>query len=114
MDTHASAPKDASSKNAGDVRGFTETLLPRFLGLYKLQVEGEGDKGAPVLVLVMANVFGGAMSIDRRYDLKGSTHGRRASKKERSKKAPTYKDIDWTEMEPGLRISPSTREQLLA
>lgn len=112
------SPNGSSSPNRHgvlDVRGFTETLLPRFLGLYRLQVKGYGTKGkgAPVLVLVMANVFGGALSIDRRYDLKGSTHGRKASKKERAKKAPTYKDIDWVAAEIALGLSAMNRAILL-
>lgn len=94
------------------VRGFTETLLPRFLGLYKLTLPGDDPK-SDVRVLIMANVFGGAMSIERRYDLKGSTHGRKASKKECAKKAPTYKDIDWVAKEPGLGLSIPNREMLL-
>jgi len=100
--------KDAHN---GFVRGFTETLLPRFLGLYKLNV---GDKKSePVRVLVMANVFGGAMSIDRRYDLKGSTHGRKASRKEVAKRAPTFKDIDWVAVEPSLGLKAENRLMLI-
>lgn len=94
------------------VRGFNETLLPRFLGLYSLQLPGKPN-AEPVRVLVMANVFGGAMSIDRRYDLKGSTHGRVASKKECAKRAPCFKDIDWVAVEPELGLSVSNRRTLI-
>jgi hypothetical protein len=97
----------------GSVRGFTDTLLPRYLALYRLTLPGAAPKTEPVLVVVMANVFGGALSIDRRYDLKGSTHGRAASRKEKAKKAPTFKDIDWVSMEPGLRLNKFNRIQLL-
>lgn len=116
----APAGMDATSNLGGEkigaceVRGFTETLLPRFLGLYKLQVPGGwGKDKSEVKVLVMANVFGGAMSIDRRYDLKGSTHGRKASRKECAKKAPTFKDIDWVAAEHALGLSASNRQTLL-
>lgn len=112
MQSVASMQPGAADEN--DVRGFTETLLPRFLGLYKLRVPGAtGDKGKPVPVLIMANVFGGVLSIDRRYDLKGSTHGRKASKKECAKKAPVYKDIDWVSQEHLLGISATDRQMLL-
>lgn len=94
------------------VRGFIETLLPRFLGLYKLTLPGDDPKNA-VCVLVMANVFGGARTIERRYDLKGSTHGRKASKKECAKRAPTFKDIDWVAKEPGLVLGSSDRHNLI-
>lgn len=97
----SSRKNSAGSLNNASVRGFTETLLPRFLGLYSVVVPNEPK---PIRVLVMANVFGGTMSIDRRYDLKGSTHGRKASKRERAKKSPVLKDLDWTESEPGLQI----------
>jgi len=100
-----------SVRETGFVRGFTETLLPRFLGLYKLHA---GDsKAEPVRVLVMANVFGGALSIDMRYDLKGSIVGRKASRKECAKRAPTFKDIDWVAMEPGLGLTAGNRQMLI-
>lgn len=94
------------------VKGFTDTLLPRFLGLYKLSLPGDSPK-EPCRVLLMANAFGGAMSIDRRYDLKGSTHGRKASRKECAKKAPTFKDIDWVAKEAALRLSEANRVHLM-
>jgi len=99
-----------SGRDGGRVRGFTETLLPRFLGLYSVMVPNEPK---PVRVLVMANVFGGTMSIDRRYDLKGSTHGRRASKRELAKRAPVLKDLDWTAKESGLQIGDQNSVHIL-
>lgn len=107
--------KSASSKprmtsDEGKVSGFIETLLPRFLGLYSLTLDGDPK---PVRMLVMANVFGGALSIDRRYDLKGSTHGRISSAKEKAKKSPTFKDLDWIKQESALVLSEVQRTQLL-
>merc|ERR1719327_754031 len=61
----------------------------------------------------MANVFGGFMSIHRRYDLKGFMHGRKASQKERAKKQPTLKDIDWVATEPRLSLNDLDRRSLL-
>jgi len=100
-------------KSSPAVKGFTETLLPRFLGLYKLTPDGEDSKNEPVRVLIMANTFGGAMTISRKYDLKGSTTGRKASKKERAKKSPVYKDIDWVAIEPLLNLNAMNREMFL-
>lgn len=91
----------ARNVDTGRVRGFTETLLPRFLGLYSVQV---AEQPKPVRVLVMANVFGGQLTINRRYDLKGSTHGRKASNKELGKKQPVYKDLDWKANEESLGL----------
>jgi hypothetical protein len=109
------SPSPGSTANAGvcdegKVNGFIETLLPRFLGLYCLSIDNDPK---PVRMLVMANVFGGALSIDRRYDLKGSTHGRISSAKEKAKKSPTFKDLDWVHQESSLVLSHMQRGQLL-
>jgi len=90
-------------------KGFTETLLPRYLGLYCLRI---GDE-EPVRVLVMANVFGGALAIDKRYDLKGSTTGRKASKKEVNKSSPVFKDLDWMAREEAMQVGIVTRNRLM-
>jgi hypothetical protein len=100
----------SDEKNDGALRGFTETLLPRFLGLYSLTI---GNDPKPVRVLVMANVFGGAVTIDRKYDLKGSMHGRLASKKEAAKKSPVWKDLDWIAKEKPLSLSAVHRKHVL-
>merc|ERR1719387_597786 len=60
----------------------------------------------------MSNVFAGAQVIDRRYDLKGSTHGRKASAKELKKSAPILKDIDWLEREKPMVIGTEERNLL--
>eukprot|EP00929_Paragymnodinium_shiwhaense_P047415 TRINITY_DN24054_c0_g1_i1.p1 TRINITY_DN24054_c0_g1~~TRINITY_DN24054_c0_g1_i1.p1 ORF type:complete len:571 (-),score=124.24 TRINITY_DN24054_c0_g1_i1:35-1747(-) len=91
------------------LKGFCETLLPRFLGLYSLRA---GSDKRLVRVLVMVNVFAGVQTIDRRYDVKGSTVGRKASKKERVKSAPVYKDLDWCKDEGALLVSEAIRHQL--
>ena len=67
-----------------------ETLLPRFYGLYEVQLEDEC-----VWLMVQGNVLGGRAGVLQRFDLKGSTHGRRASKKELSKGASVLKDLDF-------------------
>ncbi|XP_051526383.1 phosphatidylinositol 4-phosphate 5-kinase type-1 alpha-like isoform X2 [Myxocyprinus asiaticus] len=66
------------------------TLLPKFYGLYCVQAEGKN-----IRIVVMNNLLPCAVPMHLKYDLKGSTCKRRASPKERAKKVPTYKDLDF-------------------
>jgi len=90
--------------------GFMKTLLPRYLGLYVLRT-GEGSE---VYVRVMVNVFGGAEQIHKRYNLKGSTAGRKASQKELRQKNSVRKDLDWVDMEKKLALGEADRNHFLA
>uniref|UniRef100_A0A8I5N581 Phosphatidylinositol 5-phosphate 4-kinase type-2 alpha n=1 Tax=Papio anubis TaxID=9555 RepID=A0A8I5N581_PAPAN len=54
------------------------TLLPQFLGMYRLNVDG-----VEIYVIVTRNVFSHRLSVYRKYDLKGSTVAREASDKEK-------------------------------
>lgn len=69
------------------------TLLPKFLGMYRIQA---GDKN--IRVLVMNNLLPSSVPLGLKFDLKGSSHGRNASEKERSKKSPIYKCNDFRKM----------------
>ncbi|KAJ3594547.1 hypothetical protein NHX12_003854 [Muraenolepis orangiensis] len=66
------------------------TLLPKFFGLYCVQSGGKNIRMA-----VMNNVLPRAVRMHLKFDLKGSTYKRRASKKEREKARPTFKDLDF-------------------
>uniref|UniRef100_A0A8C1VAF9 Phosphatidylinositol 5-phosphate 4-kinase type-2 alpha n=2 Tax=Cyprinus carpio TaxID=7962 RepID=A0A8C1VAF9_CYPCA len=66
------------------------TLLPQFLGMYRLTVDGD-----ETYMTVTRNVFSHRLPVYKKYDLKGSTVAREASDKEKTKELPTYKDNDF-------------------
>ncbi|XP_062870517.1 phosphatidylinositol-4-phosphate 5-kinase, type I, beta a isoform X1 [Trichomycterus rosablanca] len=69
------------------------TLLPKFYGLYCVQCGGVN-----IRLVVMNNVLPRSLIMHYKYDLKGSTYKRRASRKERTKSSPTFKDLDFQDM----------------
>jgi len=76
------------------------TLLPKFYGFYCISIGGRN-----IRVCVMNNLLPRRVKMDLKFDLKGSTFNRKASKKEREKSSPTYKDLDLMEILPnGLEL----------
>ncbi|XP_060948944.1 phosphatidylinositol 4-phosphate 5-kinase type-1 alpha-like [Limanda limanda] len=71
------------------------TLLPKFYGLYCVQAAGKN-----IRIAVMNNLLPSAVKMHLKFDLKGSTHKRRASAKEKGKAVPTYKDLDFMQDMP--------------
>ncbi|KAM7018385.1 phosphatidylinositol 4-phosphate 5-kinase type-1 beta isoform 1-T1 [Tautogolabrus adspersus] len=85
------------------------TLLPKFYGLYCIQ-----SGGINIRLVVMNNVLPRSVKMNYKYDLKGSTYKRRASRKEREKASPTYKDLDFQDMhEEGLYFDAETYNNLM-
>ncbi|NXO02922.1 PI42C kinase, partial [Rhinopomastus cyanomelas] len=94
--------KELSSEDVADVHGLLShyhqyvvqchgsTLLPRFLGMYRVSVDSE-----ETYLLVMRNMFSHRLPVHRKYDLKGSLVSREASDKEKGKELPTLKDMDF-------------------
>ncbi|CAG9794459.1 unnamed protein product [Diatraea saccharalis] len=68
------------------------TLLPKFFGLYCYQCNSKN-----VRLVAMNNILPSSVKLHQKYDLKGSTYKRKASKTERQKGSPTYKDLDFME-----------------
>jgi len=93
------------------IRNGNSSLLPRYLALYRLEFPGDPTI-FPVTIVVMTNFFAGVYEIHRKFDLKGSTHNRFASEKERAKKSPVYKDNDW--LEEGRKLTFTTEEKTAA
>ncbi|KAG7272128.1 hypothetical protein CRUP_021988, partial [Coryphaenoides rupestris] len=85
------------------------TLLPKFFGLYCVQSGGKN-----IRVVVMNNVLPRVVRMHLKYDLKGSTYKRRASKKEREKARPTFKDLDFMQdLLEGLMLDQDTYSALV-
>ncbi|XP_077418217.1 phosphatidylinositol 4-phosphate 5-kinase type-1 beta [Vanacampus margaritifer] len=85
------------------------TLLPKFYGLYCIQ-----SGGINIRLVVMNNVLPRSVKMHYKYDLKGSTYKRRASRKEREKACPTFKDLDFQDMhEEGLYFDAETYTNLM-
>lgn len=61
----------------------------------------------------MNNVLPRSLKMHYKYDLKGSTYKRRASRKEREKACPTYKDLDFVDMHDGLYFDTETYNALM-
>uniref|UniRef100_A0A672T189 Phosphatidylinositol-4-phosphate 5-kinase type 1 gamma n=1 Tax=Sinocyclocheilus grahami TaxID=75366 RepID=A0A672T189_SINGR len=85
------------------------TLLPKFFGLYCIQSGGKN-----IRMVVMNNVLPRVVRMHLKYDLKGSTYKRRASKKEREKAKPTFKDLDFMQdIQEGLMLDTDTYSALV-
>ncbi|XP_077078242.1 phosphatidylinositol-4-phosphate 5-kinase, type I, gamma b isoform X4 [Siphateles boraxobius] len=85
------------------------TLLPKFFGLYCVQSGGKN-----IRIVVMNNVLPRAIRMHLKFDLKGSTCKRRASKKEREKSRPTFKDLDFMQdVQDGLLLDVDTYNALV-
>ncbi|XP_022221662.2 phosphatidylinositol 4-phosphate 5-kinase type-1 alpha isoform X6 [Drosophila obscura] len=86
------------------------TLLPKFFGLYCLQTSNAKN----IRLVVMNNLLPSSVRMHLKYDLKGSTFKRKANKAERSKKSPTYKDLDFMEQHPnGIFLEAETYSALI-
>ncbi|KAL2898210.1 Phosphatidylinositol 4-phosphate 5-kinase 6 [Bienertia sinuspersici] len=75
------------------VRTFEDTLVTRFYGLHCVKLTGATQK--KVRFVIMGNLFCTDYAIHRRFDLKGSSHGRTTDKPESQiDPTTTLKDLD--------------------
>ncbi|TGZ71678.1 hypothetical protein CRM22_002510 [Opisthorchis felineus] len=86
-----------------------QTLLPQYLGLYRLTVNDQ-----ETYILVMRNVFSPRLTIHRKYDLKGSAVDREANEKEKAKPLPTLKDNDFLNEICKIYIGEEAKSKLLS
>ncbi|KOB76397.1 putative phosphatidylinositol-4-phosphate 5-kinase, type II, beta isoform 1, partial [Operophtera brumata] len=85
-----------------------KTLLPQYLGMYRLTVDGIEH-----YLVATRNVFSNHLNIHRKFDLKGSTVDREASEKELEKELPTLKDNDFIKQGVRIDIGDAAKEKLL-
>lgn len=85
-----------------------KTLLPQYLGMYRLTVDGIEH-----YTVVMRNVFSSHLATHRKFDLKGSTVDREASDKELEKDLPTLKDNDFVKQHTKVHIGDEAKQKLL-
>jgi 1-phosphatidylinositol-4-phosphate 5-kinase len=75
------------------VRSFDNTLVTKFFGLHCVKITGAIQK--KVRFVIMGNLFCSNYSIHRRFDLKGSSHGRTTDKPiDQIDETTTLKDLD--------------------
>ncbi|XP_013773413.1 phosphatidylinositol 5-phosphate 4-kinase type-2 alpha-like isoform X1 [Limulus polyphemus] len=85
-----------------------KTLLPQYLGMYRLTVDG-----VETYLVVMRNVFSSPLSIHKKYDLKGSTVDRETRDKDRGKDVVTLKDNDFVKDGKVVHIGPEAKEKIM-
>ncbi|MQL72435.1 hypothetical protein Taro_004775 [Colocasia esculenta] len=75
------------------VRAFESTLITKFFGLHCVKLTGPMQR--KVHFIVMGNVFFSEYGVHRRFDLKGSSHGRMTENPEvEMAETTTLKDLD--------------------
>lgn len=91
------------------------TLISQFYGLHRLKIKVNGVP-RKIHFLVMNNLFP-TKTIDRQYDLKGSTDGRYTRKNPTGSEPPTktvvYKDLNWLEDGYGLKLKSPDKVKLV-
>ncbi|PIN23932.1 Phosphatidylinositol-4-phosphate 5-kinase [Handroanthus impetiginosus] len=73
----------------GHVKAHDNTLITKFFGAHRITL----SRGKKVRFIVMGNMFCTELRIHRRYDLKGSSHGRFTNKDDIDE-STTLKDLD--------------------
>lgn len=84
------------------VRLNPHTLLTRFYGIHRVKPSGSEK----MRFLIMGSVFYTDKYIHECYDLKGSTHGRAATEKEKRQEVPVLKDLDFLDKKVKIQIHP--------
>ncbi|KAJ8403995.1 hypothetical protein AAFF_G00343450 [Aldrovandia affinis] len=84
------------------------TLLPQFLGMYRISVDSEDT-----YIIIMRNMFSHRLVVHTKYDLKGSLVSREASDKEKVKELPTYKDVDFRNNMQKVYVNEEEKDRIM-
>jgi len=85
------------------------TTLPKFFGMFCYQCNQKN-----IRLIAMNNLLPSSIKMHLKFDLKGSTFKRKASRHEKAKKSPTLKDLDFRdELPEGLMMEPETYKPLV-
>lgn len=87
---------------------YPHSLITRFFGLHKIKYSKNTGTKERIYFVIMANVFKTSRNIDLRFDLKGSTQGRRTKKfpGEYVDSSVALKDLDLIAEGFKIRVSP--------
>eukprot|EP00301_Raphidiophrys_heterophryoidea_P017967 c2955_g1_i1.p1 GENE.c2955_g1_i1~~c2955_g1_i1.p1 ORF type:complete len:465 (-),score=99.80 c2955_g1_i1:244-1638(-) len=86
-----------------------DTFLPRFFQLFRIKTK----QGNNIRMVVMHNILPSHLLITERYDIKGSTYGRRTPDELRLRPNVTLKDLDFTEMGKRLVLGTDKKKILM-
>ena len=94
---------------------YPHALITRFFGLHKIKCADSSGSKQRIYFVIMANVFNTSREINVRFDLKGSTQGRKTKKTpdEYVDSAVALKDLDLLEQELKINVDPEVREALI-
>ena len=96
------------------LKKFPNTLIARFYGLHKIKYYKAAGKER-IYFVVMSNVFKTTRDIHKRYDLKGSTQGRRTkvNPDEEIDNSIALKDLDFIDSKDRVMVSASIKRKLI-
>jgi len=94
---------------------YPHSLITRYFGLHKIKYKTESGGVQRIYFIIMANVFNTTRSIDTRYDLKGSKHGRMTRKNPTDVVEPgvALKDLDFDKDNISLDLDPIDKAALM-
>ncbi|GKT20824.1 Phosphatidylinositol-4-phosphate 5-kinase like protein [Aduncisulcus paluster] len=91
------------------LRRYPNTLISRYYGMHRIQKKGEATKRH---FFIMSNVLYTENTIFEKYDLKGSSQGRRLKKKH-IKDGSTFKDLDFIDRRSKIYLPEAKRKMFM-